>query len=152
MAILLLYITPVLDEKYIFGGGFAMEDKKDNGKLMAETEAYLARVKKTVSASKALIEQAKLRIAETDRLLEEQGLTREQVMAMRFTPEQKQRVNEELKRRGLPPIDMDELPVDDARLTGEGRAAEPNMEAEDVKPDLENRKRKFNVMMSNIKL
>ena len=71
---------------------------------------------------------------------------------MRFTPEQKQRVNEELKRRGLPPIDMDEIPVEDARLTGEGRAAEPNMEAEDVKPDLENRKRKFNVMMSNIKL
>jgi len=128
--------------------------ENDNGKSdsMAETEAYLARIKKTVSASKALIQQAELRIAETDRLLEEQGLTREQVMAMRFTPEQLQRVNEELKRRGLPPVDMGEAPVDDARLTGEGRAAEPNMQAEDVKPDLENRKRKFNVMMSNIKL
>ena len=129
-----------------------MDENKKKSKSMEDTEAYLARIRKTVSASKALIEQAKLRIAETDRLLEEQGLTREQVMAMRFTPEQKQRVNEELKRRGLPPIDMDELPVEDARLTGEGRAAEPNMEAEDVKPDLENRKRKFNVMMSNIKL
>lgn len=129
-----------------------MENGNKKSDSMAETEAYLARIKKTVSASKALIQQAELRIAETDRLLEEQGLTREQVMAMRFTPEQMQRVNEELKRRGLPPIDMDELPVEDARLTGEGRAAEPNMEAEDVKPDLENRKRKFNVMMSNLKL
>ena len=139
-------------DKPFFCVDFAMEDNNDNSKLKAETEAYLARVKKTVAASKALIEQAELRIAETDRLLEQQGLTREQVMAMRFTPEQKQRVNEELKRRGLPPIDMDEIPVEDARLTGEGRAAEPNIEAEDVKPDLENRKRKFNVMMSNIKL
>ena len=129
-----------------------MDENKKKSKSMEETEAYLARIRKTVSDSRALIQQAELRIAETDRLLEEQGLTREQVMAMRFTPEQKQRVNEELKRRGLPPIDMDEIPVEDARLTGEGRAAEPNMEAEDVKPDLENRKRKFNVMMSNIKL
>ena len=129
-----------------------MDEKNRKSKSMEETEAYLARIKKTVADSRALIQQAELRIAETDRLLEEQGLTREQVMAMRFTPEQKQRVNEELKRRGLPPVDMEELPIEDARLTGEGRAAEPNMEAEDVKPDLENRKRKFNVMMSNIKL
>lgn len=129
-----------------------MENDNGKSKSMAETEAFLSRVKKTVSASRELIGQAELRIAETDRLLEEQGLTREQVMAMRFTPEQMQRVNEELKRQGLPPMDVDKIPREDARLTGEGRAAEPNMEAEDVKPDLENRKRKFNVMMSNIKL
>ena len=129
-----------------------MEDKNDNSKLAADTEAYLARVKKTVAASRALIEQAELRIAETDRLLEQQGLTRQQLEEMRFTPEQLQRVNEELKRRGMPQIEMGDVPMEDARLTGAGRAAEPNMEAEDVKPDLENRKRKFNVMMSNIKL
>ena len=130
-----------------------MDENKKKSKSMEETEAYLARIRKTVSDSRALIQQAELRIAETDRLLEEQGLTREQVMAMRFTPEQMQRVNEELKRQGLPPVDMGEPSVvEDARLTGEGRAAEPNIQAEDVKPDLENRKRKFNVMMSNIKL
>lgn len=130
-----------------------MEDNKRKSKSMAETEEYLARVRNTVNASKALIAQAELRIAETDRLLAEHGLTREQLMAANFTPEQKQRVNEELKRRGLPQLEFDDEPYEeDARLTGEGRAAEPNVEAEDVKPDLENRKRKFNVMMNNYRL
>lgn len=45
----------------------------------AETEAYLARIRETIKKSELLIEQAELRIRETDRLLEEQGLTREDV-------------------------------------------------------------------------
>ena len=53
-----------------------------------ETEAYLARIRRTIEESNRLVEQAGLRIRETDRLLEQQGLTREQVMAMRFSDAQ----------------------------------------------------------------
>ena len=76
---------------------------------MAETpkdiEAYLARIRKTIEESKSLVSQAELRIAETDRMLEKQGLTREQVMAMRFSEAQMEAVNEELKRRGMDPLE-----------------------------------------------
>ena len=52
-----------------------------------DIDAYLARIRKTIADSNALVSQAELRIAETDRLLSEQGLTREQVMAFRFSGE-----------------------------------------------------------------
>ena len=97
-----------------------------------DIEAYLARIRKTIADSNALVSQAELRIAETDRLLAEQGLTREQVMGFRFTGEQKLMVNEELKRRGLPPIEDDELDGIAAGLTDDfsvGRPAAPNFEA-----------------------
>ena len=68
-----------------------------------DLDEYLARIRKTIAESEALVSQTELRMRETDRLLESQGLTREQVLAMRFTREQKLAVNEELKRRGLPP-------------------------------------------------
>ena len=70
-----------------------------------ELNAYLARIRKTIADSQALVSQAELRMAETDRFLEQQGLTREQVLAMRFTDEQRQLVNAELARQGLPPLD-----------------------------------------------
>ena len=129
-----------------------MTDMPNKKKTQEETEEFLARVRRTISASKALIQGAELRIQETDSLLAEHGLTREQLMAAQFSPEQMRRVNEELRRRGLPPLDEESDVREDARLTGEGRAAEPNVQIEDVKPDMENRKRKFNVMMSNIRL
>lgn len=77
-----------------------MDDKKQE-----EVKAYLARIRKTVEASKALMESVDLRLKETDRLLEAQGLTRDDVRKMRFTPEQRARANEELERMGLDPID-----------------------------------------------
>ena len=123
-----------------------------------ETRAYLAKIQRTIAASRELMSQAELRRAETDRMLAEQGLTREQVLGLRFTPEQLKAANAELARRGLPPIDEEEVLMGDARadadarLTGAGRAADPNFNPEDAKEDLENRKRKFNVMMSDLRL
>ena len=126
---------------------------------MADTdrdiEAYLARIRKTIADSNAMVSQAELRIAETDRLLAEQGLTREQVLAFRFSGEQKLMVNEELKRRGLPPIEDDEI---DGLADGlrddvtSSRPAMPNFEAGDAQGDLENRQRKFGMMMKPFQL
>ena len=72
-----------------------------------ETDAYLARIRKTIADSERLVEAAKLRMAETDRLLESQGLTREQVMGFRFTGAQREAVNRELVRLGLDPLEED---------------------------------------------
>ena len=92
-----------------------------------DIQAYLARIRKTIADSESLVSQAELRIAETDRMLERQGLTREQVMNMHFTEAQRAAANEELKRRGLepledwadgqmdtPPDDMAKRPYDDS--------------------------------------
>ena len=70
-----------------------------------DTEAYLARIRKTIAESERLVESARLRVAETDRMLEKQGLTREQVMNFRFSPEQREAVNRELVRQGMAPIE-----------------------------------------------
>ncbi len=134
-----------------------MDDSNNRVKSEEETKAYLAKISRTVAESKALLSQFELRMSETDRMLEAQGLTREKVAAMQFTDEQIAAVNEELKRRGMEPMDFEDVrsksaAIEDRRLTGEGRAAEPNLDADDSKEDLENRRRKFNVMMSNLKL
>ena len=70
-----------------------------------DVEAYLARIRRTIAESNRLVEQADLRIRETDRLLESQGLTREQVLGMRFTDSQREAVNAELVRLGLEPLE-----------------------------------------------
>ncbi len=114
-----------------------------------ELDEYLARIRKTIADSEALIQQTELRMQETDRLLESQGLTREQVLAMRFTKEQKLAVNEELKRRGLPPLDDtgdDPVPDPDAPAPV-GIPAAPNVPVAHSQGDLENRQRKFGMMM-----
>ena len=113
--------------------------------LKEDVQAYLARIRKTIADSKRVVEQAALRVAETDRMLERQGLTREQVMAMRFSDAQKRAVDAELKRRGLDPLEW----------WGEADAPEPEAERElpdaDVgtasDAELENRQRKFGMMM-----
>ena len=69
-----------------------------------DIDEYLARIRKTIEESDRLVSQTALRLAETDRMLEKQGLTREQVMAMRFSEAQIEAANEELKRRGLDPL------------------------------------------------
>ena len=114
-----------------------------------DLDEYLARIRKTIAESEALVEQAELRMHETDRLLESQGLTREQVMSLRFTREQKLAVNEEIKRRGLPPLEDDGAEIDDDpdAPIPVGIPAASNFSANDSQGDLENRQRKFGMMM-----
>lgn len=113
-----------------------------------EIEATLARARKTVAESKKLIEQANLRIQETDRFLAKQGLTREQVRNMRFTREQRLLANEELKRLGLPPIEDDGDDFDAA--TASLRAAlDGTAPGDDV---VDERRRKFGAFMQGMRL
>jgi len=137
-----------------------MNSKDNTQRMDAETEAYLARIQRTVSESKALLSQIELRMAETDRMLEAQGLSRAQVEAMTFTDEQKAAVNAELKRRGMAPLDFDDNSASsetapDSKATearhSDGSSAH-NLDSADTKENLENRRRKFNVMMNGIKL
>ena len=110
--------------------------------LRRDTDAYLARIRKTIADSERLVEAAKLRMAETDRLLEKQGLTRAQVMAFRFTGEQREAVNRELAKMGLEPLE-------------EAGAAPPHpeMPAAPLPPppaggdELAERQKKFGMMM-----
>ena len=115
-----------------------------------DVQAYLARIRKTIADGKNLVSQVELRIAETDRMLERQGLTREQVMAMQFSDAQMEAVNEELKRRGLDPLEKwtmndravpDEEPSIKADASYAGETATSDAE-------LENRQRKFGMMMT----
>ena len=119
-------------------------DEKDSG----ETKAYLARIRRTIEASSRLVEEVGLRIAETDRMLERQGLTREQVMALRFSDAQIAAANEELKRRGLDPLERWE--ADDYEHPGQFEESRtPHFAHEDAAPDAElaERQRKFGMMM-----
>ena len=114
-----------------------------------DLDEYLARIRRTIAESEALVSQTELRMRETDRMLEAQGLTREQVLGLRFTKEQKLAVNEELKRRGLPPLeDEGDEPIPDPDAPDPvGIPAAPNFAAHDSQGDLENRQRKFGMMM-----
>ena len=111
-----------------------------------DMESYLARIRKTIADSKNLVSQAELRIAETDRMLEQQGLTREQVMAMRFSDAQMEAVNEELKRRGLDPLEKWES---DGLTEQEEFAVGRSPSDVEASPDAElaERQKKFGMMM-----
>ena len=137
----------------------------EKSKLVAETEAYLAKIRKTVSESKNLVESAKLRMAETDRMLEDSGTTREEVMKFSFSASQKEAVNEQLERMGYERIDTDEGDVRceyGERSLGSGAGDEnirpaactagANFSAGDGDGTVENRKRKFNVMMQQFRM
>ena len=129
--------------------------------LKEDVRTYLARIRKTIADSKNMVAQAELRIAETDRMLERQGLTREQVMAMRmlerqgltreqvmamqFSDAQKRAVDAELKRRGLDPLEWwseveRPAPEEESRLPDAGVGTASDAE-------LANRQRKFGMMM-----
>ena len=112
-----------------------------------ETQAYLARIRKTIAESNRLVEQAGLRIRETDRMLEQQGLTREQVMAMHFSDAQIEAANAELRRRGLDPIEKWER--DGLTAREEFAVGRPPESAEEAVGDSElaERQRKFGMMM-----
>ena len=129
-----------------------MED--DNGRNQAEIEAYLAMIRKTIADSERLVSQAELRIAETDRMLEQQGLTREQVLGMQFSDAQLAAANAELERRGLAPMAADE----------EGSGWDANREAADAPlaqgvglpdpaaDDHDRRREKFGMMMKPFRI
>ena len=109
--------------------------------LKEDVRTYLARIRKTIADSKNMVAQAELRIAETDRMLERQGLTREQV----FSDAQKRAVDAELKRRGLAPLEWwSEVerpePEDESRLPDADVGTASDAE-------LANRQRKFGMMM-----
>ena len=111
-----------------------------------DTDAYLARIRKTIANSERLVEAAKLRIAETDRLLAKQGLTREQVMGFRFTGEQREAVNRELVRLGMDPLEEVEevfAPAPPA-YTDSPPPPPPRTAGND---ELAERQRKFGMMM-----
>ena len=111
-----------------------------------ETQAYLARIRKTIAESNRLVEQAGLRMRETDRMLEQQGLTREQVMAMHFSDAQIEAANAELKRRGLDPIEKWER--DGLTAQEEYSLGRPPTDVEaSADAELVERQRKFGLMM-----
>lgn len=112
-----------------------------------DTDEYLAKIRKTIADSKRMVESVKLRFAETDRMLEESGTTREEVMKMRFTSEQKEAVNAELERLGFPPLEGVE-PQNQVIAS----ASSPVVDAADVQEDMENRRRKFGVMMKSFRM
>lgn len=111
-----------------------------------EIDEYLAGIRKTIAESEAAIQQAELRFQETDRLLEAQGLTREQVLNLRISQEQRRLVNDELKRRGLPLLEDDEFndPVSPSPPL--------DLDLPDTQGDLENRRRRFGNMMQQYRL
>lgn len=115
-----------------------------------DVEAYLARIRRTIAESSRLVEQANLRIAETDRLLESQGLTREQVMNFRFSDEQRAAVNRELVRRGLEPLEEEDAGISRSDAE-ERRFSEDLRDAATLREDsdgtLAERQRKFGMMM-----
>ena len=111
-----------------------------------DMERYLARIRRTIEESKNLVAQAELRIAETDRMLEKQGLTREQVMAMRFSQTQIDAVNEELRRRGLDPLEewsKDEV----ADSPDASHVPDPDPVDQATSDELAYRQSKFGMMM-----
>jgi len=121
----------------------------DEQRQKAAIEATLAKARKVVAESRDLMNQVQLRMQETDRLLAKQGLTREQVRALRFTKEQRQLVNHELVRRGLPPIEEPEDDFDSATAAIRASQIETCPDDGDV---LLERQRKFGNFMREYRL
>ena len=123
-----------------------MLDERDR-----KTEEYLDRIRKTIEESNHLVEQVGLRIQETDRMLERQGLTREQVMAMRFSDAQIEAANAELKRRGLDPLEKWERDgLAEQELTSQDEfdgGPSPSAAESSADAELAERQRKFGMMM-----
>ena len=137
----------------------------EKSKIVADTEAYLAKIRNTVKASRSLVESAKLRMVETDRMLESAGTTREEVMKFSFSASQKEAVNEELERMGFDRLDDDDGDVRreygerslgagaaDENIRPQAYAAGANFSAGDGDGSVENRKRTFNVMMQQFRM
>lgn len=120
-----------------------MEEEKDR-----DVKEYLAKIRRTIAESENAVSQAELRIAETDRLLAAQGLTREQALNLKLSAEQRRLVNEELKRRGLPELEEDEM----TGTPPPPYADTPSWGTADTQGDLDNRKRRFDAMMQQFRM
>ncbi len=114
-----------------------------------DVQAYLARIRKTIADSERLISKAELRMAETDRMLEQQGLTREQVMQIHFTEAQREAANAELKRRGMEPIDWEEVDGNGEDDVSSAYRVSADASSSD---ELAERQRKFGLMMKPFQL
>lgn len=121
-------------------------------KARRDVDEYLSKIRKHVAEANALVEQAELRMAETDRLLASQGLTREQVLNFRFTKEQRLAANEELARLGLPPMEDDERAYDFDAAVADVRAASTDVEEGGQGDIVEERRRKFDNFMQQYRL
>ena len=120
-------------------------------KTPQEVEEYLARIRKTIADSQSAIDAANLRIQETDRFLAGQGLTREQVLNFKVTPEHRLAVNEELRRRGLPPLEEEDgaSDFDAATLSLRGQTDMPEPAPDD---ELAERQRRFGNLMHEFRI
>ena len=126
---------------------------EDNDRKRSEIDAYLAKIRKTIAESERMVSQAELRIAETDRLLESQGLTREQLMSMHISDSQIEAVNEELRRRGLDPIvEPDPWSGSEESRPGGGVQAQTSFPAYSADDELAQRREKFGMMMKPFQL
>ncbi|MCR5413980.1 MAG: hypothetical protein K6F50_04550 [Kiritimatiellae bacterium] len=129
-------------------------------KSKEELDAYLAKIRKTIADSRALVEQTELRFAETDRLLASQGLTREKVKEFRFTERQREAVNREMVRMGLEPLSEDETRPIPAGGQPEEIAPEKEYYADCAQngefsaedDELSNRRMKFAMMMKPFRI
>lgn len=119
------------------------------------TQAYLARIRRTIEESERMVEAVKLRMAETDRMLEKQGLTREQVLNFSFSPEQRELVNRELARNGMEPLEDDESHAESQRDRerrdfsdfSASSALSASLRETNQSSELAERQRKFGMMM-----
>ena len=112
-------------------------------------------IRKTIADSEAMIRKFELRRQETDRLLASQGLTREQVMGFQFTDEQRELVNRELVRRGMPPLDFSapegfDQKTEQVRALSDGAASAD--EPTEPMVDLEERASRFRMMMNQYRV
>lgn len=138
------------------GWNFKSATRMDNTKSH-DTEAYLARIRRTIAESNRLVDQVELRIRETDRALEAQGLTREQVMGIRLSDEQRVAMNRELARLGIDPRTVADVMAPDVDAGQEVGAPKPVADArredvasqsvDDAADDLAHRRMKFGLMM-----
>lgn len=114
-----------------------------------DVKEYLARIRKTIAESEAMVSKVHLRMAETDRMLEQQGLTREQVMNMRFTAAQREAANRELERRGFQPFeDWEEEMEAQREAYGAAKEAPPrDISAAASGDEFAERQKKFSMMM-----
>lgn len=138
------------------GWNFKSATRMDNTKSH-DTEAYLARIRRTIAESNRLVDQVELRIRETDRALEAQGLTREQVMSIRLSDEQRVAMNRELARLGIDPRTVADVMAPDVDAGQEVGAPKPVADArredvasqsvDDAADDLAHRRMKFGLMM-----
>jgi len=116
--------------------------------LDKNTKEYLARIRRTIEESNRLVEQADLRLKETDRMLEQQGLTREQVMAIQFSDAQREMLSAEMKRRGMDPIEIwDDIDRHRARPVKDFEATAQVPSEAYTDDEVSYRQRKFGMMM-----